>query len=118
LNLQKLKMQIHLFSPNEPGQTQQEETIMTTTALKIAQRAILAAAFVSTAAFAQPASHETITVTPKQENVWGARLDVPNQQQARATENVLGTQLYAPASQVSVARAPAAAPAPATQDRN
>jgi hypothetical protein len=94
---------------------------MTTTALKIAQRAILAAAFVSTAAFAQPAafaqtaSHETIIVTPKQENVWGARLDAPNQQQARATENVWGAQIDVPASQVSVART---TPAPATQDRN
>ncbi|MEI9986008.1 MAG: hypothetical protein WDN69_24185 [Aliidongia sp.] len=80
---------------------------MSTIALKIAQRAILAAAFVSTAAFAQPASHENILVTPQQENVWGARLDVPNQQQVRVTENVWGAQIELPAGQVFVARAPA-----------
>jgi hypothetical protein len=91
---------------------QQEETIMSTIALKIAQRAILAAAFVSTAAFAEPV-HENITVTPAQENVWGAKIDVPNQQQAYVTENVWGAQLRVPASQVSVAsaRAPHAASA-------
>jgi hypothetical protein len=89
------------------GRTQQEEAIMSTIALKIAQRAILAAAFVSTAAFAQPASHENILVTRQQENVWGARLDVPNQQQARVTENVLGAQIELPASQIFVANAPA-----------
>ncbi|MEI9987931.1 MAG: hypothetical protein WDN69_35420 [Aliidongia sp.] len=88
---------------------------MSTIALKIAQRAILAAAFVSTAAFAQPASHETITVTPKQEYVWGARLDVPNQQQARATEYVWGARIDVPASQVSVANA---APASTGSDHN
>jgi hypothetical protein len=79
---------------------------MTTTALKIAQRAVLAAMFVSTAAFAQTGSHETITVTPKQENVLGARIDVPNQQpaQAYATKNVWGAQFGVPASQVSVAQ--------------
>ncbi|MEI9986009.1 MAG: hypothetical protein WDN69_24190 [Aliidongia sp.] len=93
---------------------------MTTTALKFAQRAILAAAFVSTAAFAQPASHETITVTPKQENVLGARIDLPNQKPARAyvIKNVWGAQLEVPVDEVSVASAPAAAPAPTTQDRN
>ena len=82
---------------------------MTNIALKIAQRAILAAAFVSTAAFAEPA-HETITVTPKQENVWGARIDAPNQQVAQAyvTKNVWGTQLRVPASDTSVAGVPAA----------
>jgi hypothetical protein len=85
---------------------------MTNIALKIAQRAILAAMFVSTAAIAQPASHENILVTPKQENVWGARIDVPNQQQAYVTKNVWGAQLEVPASQVSVAstQAPAAQP--------
>ncbi|MEI9981880.1 MAG: hypothetical protein WDN69_00875 [Aliidongia sp.] len=87
---------------------------MTTTALKFAQRAILAAAFVSTAAFAQPASHETITVTPKQENVLGARIDLPNQKQARVTENVWGAQIELPAGQVFVARA--AAPQAASAD--
>src|ERR1700689_3304168 len=86
---------------------QQEETIMTTIALKIAQRAILAAAFLSTAAFAEPV-HENITVTPAQENVWGARIDVPNQaQQAYVTENVWGAQIRVPASQASVASTPA-----------
>jgi len=87
---------------------QQEETIMTTIALKIAQRAILAAAFMSTAAFAEPV-HENITVTPKQETVWGARIDVPNkaQEQAYVTENVWGAQLRVPAPQVSGATAPA-----------
>jgi hypothetical protein len=85
---------------------------MKITTLKIAQRAILAAAFVSTAAFAQPASHENILVTPKQQNVWGARLDVPNQQQIRVTENVWGAQIEGPAS-VFVASAPAPQVAPA-----
>ena len=80
---------------------------MITIALKIAQRAILAAAFVSTAAFAQPV-HENITVTPTQENVLGARIDVPNQAQKQAyvTENVWGAQIRVPASQISVASAP------------
>ena len=85
---------------------------MTSIALKIAQRAALAALFVSTAAVAQPAAHEDITVTPKQENVWGARLDVPNQQQAYVTKNVWGAQLEVPADQVSVASAPAQHAAP------
>ena len=58
---------------------QQEEAIMTINVLKIAQRAALATLFVSGAAFAQTGSHEYVTVTPKQENVWGARIDVPNQ---------------------------------------
>jgi hypothetical protein len=93
---------------------QQEETIMTTIALKIAQRAILAAAFLSTAAFAEPV-HENITVTPAQENVWGAKIDVPNQQQAYVTENVWGAQIRVPASQVSVASAPAQQAASADQ---
>jgi len=86
---------------------------MTTTALKIARRAVLAAMFVSTAAFAQTGSHETITVRPKQEFVWGARVDVPNQNQAQAyvTKNVWGAQIEVPASQTSVASVPA-------QDRN
>jgi len=75
---------------------------MTTIALKIAQRAILAAAFVSTAAFAQPV-HENITVTPKQENVWGARIDVPNQAQAYVTKNVFGARIEVPAPQVASA---------------
>ena len=79
---------------------------MTTIALKIAQRAILAAAFLSTAAFAEPV-HENITVTPAQENVWGARIDVPNQKQVYVTENVWGAQLRVPASQASVAAASA-----------
>ena len=75
-----------------------------TTALKIAQRAVLAAMFVSTAAFAQTGSHEMITVTPKQENVLGARIDVPNQQLVYATKNIWGAQIEVPASQVSVAQ--------------
>jgi hypothetical protein len=83
---------------------------MTSIALKIAQRAALAALFVSTAAMAQPEQHETITVTPKQENVWGARLDVPNQaQQAYVTKNVWGAQIQVPVGQTSVAQAPSAA---------
>jgi hypothetical protein len=91
---------------------QQEEAIMTI-ALKIAQRAVLAAMFVSTAAIAQTPSHEDITVTPKQENVWGARVDVPNQEQTQAyvTKNVWGAQIEVPVNQVSVARTPAQAPA-------
>ena len=89
---------------------------MTTIALKIAQRAILAAAFLSTAAFAEPV-HENITVTPAQENVWGARIDVPNQakQQAYVTENVWGAQIRVPASQASVAAASAPQAASADQ---
>jgi hypothetical protein len=87
---------------------QQEETIMTNIALKIAKTAALAALFVSTAAVAQPASHETILVTPKQENVWGARIDVPNQQQAYVTKNVFGARIEVPANQTSVAQAPSA----------
>jgi hypothetical protein len=77
-----------------------------TTALKIAKSAVLAAMFVSTAAFAQTGSHEMITVTPKQENVLGARIDVPNQQLAQAyvTKNVWGAQIEVPANQVSVAQ--------------
>jgi len=78
---------------------------MTNVVLKIAQRAALAALFVSTTAVAQPAQHETITVTPKQENVWGARLDVPSQtQQAYVTKNVWGAQIQVPISQASVAQ--------------
>jgi hypothetical protein len=86
---------------------QQEEAIMTT-ALKIAKSAVLAAMFVSTAAFAQTASQENITVTPKQENVLGARIDIPNQQPAQAyvTKNVWGAQIEVPANQVSVAQLP------------
>ena len=82
---------------------------MTSNVLKIAQRAALAALFVSTAAAAQPAQREYVTVTPKQENVWGAKIDVPNQaqQQAYVTENVWGAQIRVPASQTSVASAPA-----------
>ena len=81
-----------------------------TTALKIARSAVLAAMFVSTAALAQTGSHETITVTPKQENVLGARIDVPNQQPAQAyvIKNVWGAQFEVPVSQTSVAQAPAA----------
>ena len=80
---------------------------MTSIALKIAQRAALAALFVSTAAVAQPEQHETIIVTPKQENVWGAKVDVPNQpQQAYVTKNVWGAQIQVPVSQV--AQAPSA----------
>jgi hypothetical protein len=86
-----------------------EEPIMTSIALKIAQRAALAALFVSTAALAQPEQHETIVVTPKQENVWGAKLDVPNQaQQAYVTKNVWGAQIRVPVDQTSVAQAPSA----------
>ena len=83
---------------------------MTSNVLKIAKGAVLAAMFVSTAAFAQTGSHENITVTPKQENVWGAQVDVPNQQLAQAyvTKNVWGAQIEVPASQTSVAQAPAA----------
>jgi hypothetical protein len=76
-----------------------------TTALKIAKSAVLAAMFVSTAAFAQTGSHETITVTPKQENVWGAVFAAPSQEQAYVTKNVFGAQLEVPAAQVSVAQA-------------
>jgi hypothetical protein len=85
---------------------------MTTIALKIAQRAILAAAFVSTAAFAQPV-HENITVTPTQENVLGARIDVPNQaqEQAYVTQNVWGAQIRVPVNRISVAPAQQAASA-------
>lgn len=72
-----------------------------TTALKIAQSAVLAAMFVSTAAFAQTGSHETITVTPKQENVWGAVFTAPNQEQAYVTKNVFGARFEVPASQIS-----------------
>jgi len=87
---------------------------MTSIVLKIAQRAALAALFVSTAAVAQPVEHETIIVTPKQENVWGARLDVPNQeQQATVTKNVWGAQIDVPASPAFVAANPAGAHAPA-----
>ena len=75
------------------------------TALKIAKSAALAAMFVSTAALAQTGSHETITVTPKYENVLGARIDAPNQQQAYVTKNVWGAQIEVPAAQVSVAQA-------------
>ena len=84
---------------------QQEEAIMTINVLKIAQRAALATLFVSGAAFAQTGSHEYVTVTPKQENVWGARIDVPNQtqQQAYVTKNVLGAQIKIPAPQVASA---------------
>ena len=74
---------------------------MANIALKIAQRAALAALFVSTAAVAQPA-HENITVTPKQENVWGARIDVPKQQ-AYVPHNVLGAQIKSAAPQVASA---------------
>lgn len=82
---------------------------MTSIVLKITQRAALAALFVSTAAVAQPEQHETIIVTPKQENVWGAKLDVPNQpQQASVTKNVWGAQIQAPVNQTSVAQAPTA----------
>ena len=82
---------------------------MTINVLKIAQRAALAAVFVSTGAFAQTGSHEYVTVTPAQENVWGAKIDVPNQarQQAYVTENVWGAQIRVPANQASVASAPA-----------
>ena len=82
---------------------------MTINVLKIAQRAALAAMFVSTAAVAQPVQHEYVTVSPKQENVWGAKVDVPNQQTAQAyvTENVWGAQIRVPANQASVASAPA-----------
>jgi hypothetical protein len=79
-----------------------------TTALKIAKSAVLAAMFVSTAAFAQTGSHENITVTPKQENVWGAMFSAPSHEQAYVTKNVWGAQLEVPVSQVSVAQAPTA----------
>ncbi len=80
---------------------------MTNIALKIAQRAALAALFVSTAAVAQPAQHETIVVTPTQENVWGAKLDVPTQaKQAYVTKNVWGAQIQVPVSQVAQAPSP------------
>ncbi len=82
---------------------------MTSFTLKLAQRAALAALFVSTAAVAQPEQHETIVVTPKQENVWGAKVDVPNQpQQAYVTKNVWGAQIQVPVSQVAQAPAPKA----------
>ena len=77
---------------------------MTINVLKIAQRAALATLFVSGAAFAQTGSHEYVTVTPKQENVWGAKLDVPNQpQQAYVTKNVFGAQIRIPQPQVASA---------------
>lgn len=78
---------------------------MTSNVLKIAQRAALAAMFVSSAAFAQPAQHEYVTVTPKQENVWGAKIDVPNQAQQRAyvNKNVFGAQIKVPAPQIASA---------------
>jgi hypothetical protein len=78
---------------------------MTSNVLKIAQRAALAAMFVSSAAVAQTGSHEYVTVTPKQENVWGAKIDVPNQQTAQAyvTKNVFGAQIKVPAPQVAAA---------------
>jgi hypothetical protein len=78
---------------------------MTSNVLKIAQRAVLAAMFVSTAAVAQPVQHDYVTVTPKQENVWGAKIDVPNQQAAQATvtKNVFGARIEVPAPQVASA---------------
>ena len=78
---------------------------MTSNVLKIAQRAALAAMFVSTAAVAQPVQHDYVTVTPKQENVWGAKIDVPNQKTAQATvtKNVFGARIEVPAPQVASA---------------